>query len=338
MVKTRQLLWRFLICSTLLVQAALAQSLTQIQDTVTNSDGTPFSGTVVITWNGFTGSNGSTTAPLSTSARVYNGALSVLLVPTTTASSSAFYQVVYYGSTGVIAWTETWQVPPSTTPLTISAVRTSSTSGGSTTGGGTTTGGGGVTLPISMNQVTGLTTTLAALNSAIAALSAQLTSFIGSSTPGTNAAFVDAETPAGTLNGSNTSFSLSKVPLSGLSVFRNGLLQSVGVDYTISGSSISFLPASTPRSTDIVSAFYRVSGVGPTAQFVDAETPGGAVNGANVTFSLAKTPTPALSLKLYKNGILMTQNADYSLNGSTIVFTATAMPILGDSILASYRY
>ncbi|HLH01588.1 MAG TPA: hypothetical protein VKX25_02375 [Bryobacteraceae bacterium] len=343
MVKTRQLLWISLICSILAVQAVLAQSLTQIQDTVTNPDGTPFNGTVVITWNGFTGSNNSG-APLSTSARVYNGALSVLLVPTTTASAGSFYQVVYYNSSGVIAWTETWQVPPSSTPLTISAVRTSSTSGGSTGGGtttgggGTTTGGGGITLPISMSQVTGLSSTLAALNSAIATLSAQLTNFMSSTTPTTNAAFVDAETPAGTMNGTNSAFTVSKTPLNGFALFRNGLLQSPGVDYTISGTGVTFLPNSVPKSTDILSAFYRISGIGPTARFVDAETPGGTIDGTNVTFTLANTPNPALSLKLFKNGILMTQNTDYSLNGSTVVFTANAMPVPGDSVVAAYRY
>jgi hypothetical protein len=347
MVKTRQLLWISLICSILAVQAGLAQTtLTQIQDTVLNPDGTPFNGTAVITWNGFTGANGTGVAPLSTSARVYNGALSVLLVPTTTASPGTFYQVVYYGTNGVIAWTETWQVPPSSTPLTISTVRTSSTAGGSggggSSGGGSTGGGtsGGVVLPISMNQVTGLTSTLAALNAAIATLSAQLNSFMASTTPATNAAFVDAENPAGTLNGSNTTFNLSQVPtpVSALSVYRNGLLQAIGIDYTLSGSTLTFLPASIPKSSDIVSAFYRVAGTGPTAKFVDAETPAGTVDGTNVTFTLANAPNPLLSLKLFKNGILMTQNVDYSLSGNTIVFNTSAMPQPGDSLLAAYRY
>jgi hypothetical protein len=345
MVKTRQLLWTLLIGSILAVQAALAQStLTQIRDTVVNSDGTPFNGTVVITWNGFAGSSPGSTAPLSTSARVYNGALSLLLVPTTTASSGTFYQVVYYGTNGVIAWTETWQVPPSATPLSISTVRTSSTSGGGTNpgGGGTTPPGGGqyATLPISINQITGLSTNLASLNAAIAALSAQLTGFMASTQPGTNAAYVDAEAPSGVLNGANTSFTLSQIPapVSGLSVYRNGLLQSIGVDYTLNGSTISFLPGSTPKATDILAAYYRIAGVGPNAKFVDSEVPGGTIDGTNVTFTLAQAPSPALSLRLYKNGILLTQNNDYSLNGKTIVLNTGAMPSPGDALLAAYRY
>ena len=88
MVKFRHLLAAILICSTLATICALAQSsLTQIRDTITNSDGTPFNGMVVITWNGFSVPSGTPVSQLSASARIYNGALSVLLVPTTTATA-----------------------------------------------------------------------------------------------------------------------------------------------------------------------------------------------------------------------------------------------------------
>ncbi len=350
MVKTRQALWIFWICSILAVTAIFAQStLTQIQDTVTNADGSPFNGTVVITWNGSTGSNSGTT-PLSTSAHIYNGALSVLLVPTTTASSVSFYQVVYYSNSGVVMWSESWQVPPSSTPLALSAVRTSSTgtsggtgggstSGGGTSGGGTSSGGQYATLPISISQITSLSADLASINAAIAALQVQVNSGSGSSV-GVNASFVDGDAISGTLNGNNTTFTISQVPIGGsLAIYRNGLLQTAGVDYTLAGTTVTFMPNSVPRSTDIMSAYYRVAGPPTAAVFVDSEVPAGTIDGNNLSFTLANTPTPATSLKLYKNGVLLNLGVDYTLSSTNVTFASTSVtPQVGDTLIASYRH
>jgi hypothetical protein len=172
MVKLRQLLSIVIVFSTLFINCALAQTtLTQIQDTVRNPDGTLFSGTVVITFNGFT--TPGTTAPQSTSAQIYTGALSVLLVPTTTASPGAYYQAIYNSSNGMVTWTETWSVPPSGTPVTLGQVRTSTTEGGGSGGSGGTGGGsgaGGITLPIQISDVAGLPSKLDGINTSIAAL------------------------------------------------------------------------------------------------------------------------------------------------------------------------
>ena len=73
--------------------------------------------------------------------------------------------------------------------------------------------------------------------------------------------------------------------------------------------------------------------------FVDAEIPAGARNGTNMTFSLADVPNPASSLKLFKNGLLMTPTLDYSLAGNVIKFpNANITPEDSDSIVAYYRY
>ncbi len=351
MVKTRQLLWTLFICTMLATGAAFAQStLTQVRDTVVNTDGTPFNGTVVITWNGFTGSGSS--APLSTSARIYNGALSVLLVPTSTASPGTFYQVVYYNGSEIATWTETWQVPQSTTPLTLSVVRTSTTQGsGGSAGGGGTSGGGGstppgtqyATLPIAINQVTSLSADLASINASVAGLTAQVNSLsLNSGTSNvTTAAFIDGEAVAGSLNGSNAVFTLSHPPspLGSLNLYRNGLLQSVGIDYSISSSTVTFLTPSIPKSTDVVTAYYRIAGTALQANFVDYETPAGSIDGNNTTFTLLNPPNPGGSLKLYKNGVLLNPNFDYTLNGSNITFASPAVtPQPGDILMASYRH
>ena len=63
------------------------------------------------------------------------------------------------------------------------------------------------------------------------------------------------ETPSGSINGSNTSFSLANTPGAGTTqVFLNGLQQVGGVDYTISSGTITFNVA--PVSGDSVRAVY----------------------------------------------------------------------------------
>jgi len=69
--------------------------------------------------------------------------------------------------------------------------------------------------------------------------------------------FVTRETPAGVVNGSNTSFVLGNTPVAGSeSVFLNGILQEPGAgnDYTISGSTITYLTA--PVTGDKVRVSY----------------------------------------------------------------------------------
>jgi hypothetical protein len=56
--------------------------------------------------------------------------------------------------------------------------------------------------------------------------------------------FVTRETPAGTINGVNATFTLANTPIANTeSVFLNGLLQEpgAGADYTISGATITML-------------------------------------------------------------------------------------------------
>jgi len=62
-----------------------------------------------------------------------------------------------------------------------------------------------------------------------------------------------------------------------------------------------------------------------TSNFVDNETPTGAINGSNKTFTLAYTPNPATSLKVYRNGIRQELTTHYTLSGKTLT-TVTALP------------
>lgn len=76
-----------------------------------------------------------------------------------------------------------------------------------------------------------------------------------------------------------------------------------------------------------------------TFSFADNETPSGALNGSNQTFTLAHTPNPASSLQFSLNGDLQLSSVDYTLSGSTItLLIATPNTSQGDWIRASYRY
>lgn len=67
------------------------------------------------------------------------------------------------------------------------------------------------------------------------------------------------ETPTGTIDGSNATFTLANTPESGtVRVYVNGIRQNVGSgnDYTISGGTITFETAAVPASGDVLLADY----------------------------------------------------------------------------------
>lgn len=68
---------------------------------------------------------------------------------------------------------------------------------------------------------------------------------------------------------------------------------------------------------------------------VDDETPTGTVNGVNTDFVLARTPSPATSLKVYKDGQRMKLTTDYTLSGKTISFVSA--PLTDSIITCDYR-
>ncbi|MEP6714843.1 MAG: hypothetical protein ABJC09_04675 [Terriglobia bacterium] len=72
------------------------------------------------------------------------------------------------------------------------------------------------------------------------------------------------------------------------------------------------------------------------AIFFDAETPGGLVDGTNVTFTLANPPSGS-SLSLYRNGLYMKAGVDYTLTNSSFTFLGASPPEPGDTLIASYR-
>lgn len=72
-----------------------------------------------------------------------------------------------------------------------------------------------------------------------------------------NGVSVYNETPSGVRNGMNTNFMLASIPAVGsTAVYRNGLRQILGVDYTQSGASLSFSTA--PLADDALTVDYLI--------------------------------------------------------------------------------
>jgi len=299
MVKFRQLLITISIAATLVVSGAFAQTnLAQILDTITNPDGTLFNGTVVITWNGYSGSGSGTVSRLSTSARVYNGALSVLLVPTTTASPGTYYQAVYTSSNGTVSWTETWQVPPSTTALTLAAVRITSTEGSGTT----TTGGGSgsnqyATLPIAISSVTNLASSLSTINTNLSAIQTNNT--------GLSATVSGLAT---TVAGLNTTVSGQGTTLGTLGTTVTGLSNTVAGQ----GSSLTSLSNTVAGlSTTVTSQAASVSSLNTTVGSLNST-----VTSQGTSLSALSTTVGTLNTTVTSQGTSLT-NLGTSLSGLT---------------------
>jgi hypothetical protein len=330
--------------------------LTPIQDVIYRADGTRFQGSVSIRWGTFTAIDRSSIPASEISVPVVNGVFRASLVPTTNAIPRTNYTVRYNGD-GRTQAVEYWSVPQSQAALKIGDVRTSLTAGDQTVVS--------VDTQIQVADVVGLPDALAvrptravdyvANHVLMANPAGELQSVLGadgdcirvdgSTGPcggGSVPEFVDAETPAGTVDGANASFVLeaSPFPVASLQLFRNGLLQKPGLDYSLSDRNIEFNSTSLPQAGDLISASYRTVATGGGASvpgFVDGETPAGTIDGVNSTFLLNTAPAPAASLHLYRNGVLLRQNADFLTNGATISFVPAGVPQSGDILVANYR-
>jgi len=262
-----------ILAATALCATAFAQTgLTTIQDTLFKADGTRFTGTVTIQWNTFDSTNVGTIVQQSKSVDVVNGLLQVQLVPNAAAAAPANVYTVRYQSDGYQQFVETWTVPASATALTVAQVRT---------GMVTASGGGAVgnQSPVVESDVVGLVSDL-------------------------------AQRPV-----KGPGYGTGSVAV----IDQNGQIEAAVGDL---GQCV------------LVDGTTGPCGVG--SQFFDAETPGGTIDGVNNTFTLQNGPSGS-SLALYRNGVYMTANTDYTLNGATITFASGAQPLPGDALIANYR-
>jgi hypothetical protein len=264
----------FLAAVCLATSLFAAPPLTTIQDVLYKADGTRFHGTLSISWTSFEAIDHSAIMQQAATVTVVNGNLQVQLVPTTTATPAAFYTVVY-NSDGLVQFQETWAVPSSVQPLRIRDVRVSVVGA---------VGADTAATPALESDVVGLIADLGArplkgpgyatgrvafVNSTgavetVAGTPADCVRVDGSSGPcgGTQPNFVDGDAPAGLVDGANTAFALSGVPspAASLTMYRNGMLQQPGQDFTLSGNQIQFVTEAAPQPGDTLVASYRVAG------------------------------------------------------------------------------
>jgi hypothetical protein len=251
----------------------------------------------------------STIATQSITVKIVDGNLHVQLVPTTTSTPTTYY-AAKYNSNGRVQFAETWLVPSSAQPLRVQDVRVAASAADS--GGGTSQESDVVGLIADLGArplkgpgfAAGRTAVVDALG-AIESASGNATDCMhvdGSSGPcgGVQPSFVDGDSPAGIVDGSNTSFTLSAVPnpASSLAVYRNGMLQKIGQDYSLTGSTIQFVTAGAPQPGDTLLAGYRLSGTDsgapqlyPSSQVLCGGT-GAATSGVTLT-SIGTCDIPA---------------------------------------------
>ena len=248
--------------------------LTTIQDTLFNADGTRFNGSLTIQWSTFDATNIGTIVQQSRTVAVVNGNLLVQLVPNATAQPPANVYTVQYQSDGREQFTETWTVPVSAVPLSVSVVRT-----GSRTISSTSAGTVGNVTPIVESSVIGLQADLAQRpikgvgfgTNAVAVVDdnglietavgdpGNCVFVDGTTGPCGQPTFADAETPGGTIDGTNGTFTLANTPLgSSVMLFLNGLYMAANFDYTLTGSTIQFVAGAIPQPGDTLIASYRV--------------------------------------------------------------------------------
>lgn len=167
------------------------------------------------------------------------------------------------------------------------------------------------------------------------------TSCVGTSSGGgSSPTFVDNEIPSGTIDGVNSTFTLVQIPNPAASLLLelNGQVQLAGgVDYTLTSQTITFVGGAVPGSGDQLRAWYRLSN--GSTNFVDFETPTGTIDGVNLAFTLAHSPTPTSDLLVIVNGqILLGGGVDYTISGAAITFTSGAQPQPTDWLRVSYRW
>jgi hypothetical protein len=342
------------------IMAVATPPLTTIQDVLYRADGTHFQGIATISWQSFEAVDSTNIPPQTITVKIVDGFMRVQLVPTTNAITPASYTVVY-NSDGKAQFAENWIVPPSNVPLRVREVRVGGP--GSVVGGGV--GPSPQTAALQISDVLGLTAALnvrptigtgytpsrAALINAAGSIDGAIGNLsdclhidgsagpCGAASTNPSAGFADGEIPSGTIDNSNMVFTLVSAPdpPSSLTLFRNGLLLQQGAEYSLSGATVTFASPRAPSIGDVMLASYRVTVDISGVAFVDAENPLGAVNGANTAFLLTKTPDPVSSLALYRNGLRLRMNLDYTVSGNSFSFLPGLAPQSGDILQCSYR-
>lgn len=157
----------------------------------------------------------------------------------------------------------------------------------------------------------------------------------------------DVKVPSGTVTGSGPA-AATIINISDIDGLQNALnlRPTVGTTFGVSRSAVIDATGAIDAAAGNPSDCLHVDGTsGPCSSggsaaaptFVDAEVPSGTLDGSNAAFSLANIPTPAASVALYRNGLLLRQGGDYVISLNGITFQPGAEPQPGDILSAFYR-
>lgn len=142
------------------------------------------------------------------------------------------------------------------------------------------------------------------------------------------------EVPTGSINNVNLIFTLSQAPnpAAGLELYQDGLVLVQGVDYSISGATITMAVA--PNFGQTLYAFYVIvtGASAPGAPY--QQVPVGLINGSNTAFTVSPSPTPTAAFELYLDGLIQVQTVDYTIIGGTI--TMAIAPAVGQTLYAVF--
>ncbi len=141
------------------------------------------------------------------------------------------------------------------------------------------------------------------------------------------------EVPTGSINSSNTSFTITNFPYSVTTciLFRNGLYQSATTDYSITNS-VNILFTAAPLSGDEIVAMY---GLGSTVPYVYVQSlTTVSITGSTVAFSPSPTASYTPGVVVFLNGLVRRANTDYTASGAGLGFTFNLEP--GSIVSAFY--
>lgn len=158
-----------------------------------------------------------------------------------------------------------------------------------------------------------------------------------------NSSIIQNEVPGGSINGSNTAFTLASATgmvTGSLKLFKNGVrMKGGGADYT--ETSTGFTMVTAPATGTVLLADYNVNGalnnVG-TNSLISDEVPTGSVNGSNTAFTTARAYI-AGTLEVFINGVKQARTTHFTeTTPGSGIFTMSDAPLASDNIMVNYSY
>ncbi len=115
-----------------------------------------------------------------------------------------------------------------------------------------------ISLPLPINDVAGLSAALNGINNSVSTLTVTANTLTPEVAQLTSVVPINGEAPAGAINGTNGTFTLHNLPLAAqVTVYRNGVRQTTGGDFNLSGQTLTFSSRAIPQAGDLISVDYR---------------------------------------------------------------------------------